>query len=193
MDETDRARAATAPEVERPAVSPPAVHAGAGRSSRRPAAVLMLVLGALVAVCTVGYVVLTGGFGSTAPGADLEGNWSGTGTVVSCDGVVCPPGETITLAVDCSWSACTVSVFDEPAELQGPGDRVTAAGSIPPWHLDSCTGGGFVTGRWFLDLTRDGKVLTGRYTEEVTSGCGSVVSRTVSTTETSWDVELTRT
>ena len=159
----------------------------------RSAAVLVGVLAALVVALTVGHVVLTGGSGFAGSGAELEGRWSGTGTVATCDGGVCPPSEAIDLDIDCSWSGCTVSVLDEPAELVAAGDRFTATGSVPPWHLDPCTGGGFTTGRWSLDLALDGDVLTGRYTEQTTSGCGSVVSRTVSTTETSWDLELPRT
>ena len=82
MDDVGRAGAGTAP--------PPVA-----RSSRRPAAVLVGVFLTLA----VGYVVLTGGSGSTAPGAELEGRWSGTGTPATCDGVVCPPGEAIDLLV----------------------------------------------------------------------------------------------
>ncbi len=178
--------------TEDPVATLPAGPGADGRPSRRPAALLVAVLGALVVAASLGYVLVTGGFGSTAPGAELEGRWSGTGTVATCDGIGCPPGREFALAVDCSWSSCTVPVFDEPAELERAGDRFTASGQIPPWHLDSCAGGGFVTGRWSLDLRLDGGTLVGRYSEETTSGCGSVVSRTVSTTEASWDVSLTR-
>ncbi len=188
---SDHPRAATGAEER--AATPPAGHPDGGRPPRRPAAVLVAVLGVLVIASTVGYVLLTGGFGSTAAGADLEGRWSGTGTVAACDGVACPPEREFVLTVDCSWSSCTVPVFDESAELGGAGDRFTASGQIPPWHLRSCPGGGFVTGRWVLELHRDGQAVVGRYTEETTSGCGPVVSRTVSTSVASWDLWLSRT
>ncbi len=160
--------------------------------ARRLTVVLVAVLGVLLAVFAVVAYVLTGGFGSTAPGAELEGRWSGTGTVATCDGVVCPPGEEAELVVDCSRTSCTVEVLDERAEIQEAGDGFTASGSIPPWHLGSCTGGGFVTGQWSLDLTLDGDVLEGHYTEQTTSSCGPVVSRTTTTTEAALDLELTR-
>ncbi|MGY1618135.1 hypothetical protein ACI797_15455 [Geodermatophilus sp. SYSU D00691] len=175
-----------------PAEPPPAVDPGAEPSSRRRVVVLVVVLAALVAATAAGYVLTTGGFGSSAPGAELEGRWSGTGTVASCEGAYCALTEEITLEIDCSWSSCSVHVFGEPAQLQEAGNRFTAAGSIPPWELDSCAGGGLSTGRWSLDLGLDGQTLTGRYTEGTTSRCGPVVSTPVSTTETAWDFELTR-
>ncbi|MGY1813967.1 hypothetical protein [Blastococcus sp. SYSU D00820] len=161
------------------------------RPSRRPAIVLIAVLGVLIVGGVVAYLLVFG-FGSDAPGSDLEGRWTGTQTVASCEAVVCPPGEEAELVVECSWTACTVEVFDDPVELEPSGDGVSASGSVPPWALDSCVGGGFVTGRWALDLRLDGETLTGRYTEEVTSGCGPVGSRSVSVTESSWDLTLTR-
>ncbi|MGY1771197.1 hypothetical protein [Blastococcus sp. SYSU D00813] len=185
----DDVRTGPAPGPPRGAGAAP----GPGRSPRRPAVVLVVVLGVLIVASAAAYLVVNGGFGSPAAGADLEGEWAGTGTVAACEGRICPPGEEIGLSVECSWSTCTVEVGDQRAELEaGEGDRVTAAGSVPPQHLPPCSGGGFATGRWSLELDPDGDALTGRYTEETTSSCGPVVSRSVSTTRVAWDLRVIR-
>ena len=192
MDETRSDRAGAAPQTADPAGTPPVVRSRAGRSSGRLAVILIVVLGTLADAFAVVYVLRTGVFGSHAPGAELEGRWSGRATVATCEGLICPPSEEIALAIDCSWSSCTVLVFDEPAEIEQAGDRFTASGPIPPWHLEACTGGGFVTGRWSLDLGLEGEALVGRYAEETTSNCGPLLSRSLILTEASWDFELTR-
>lgn len=182
----DDVRAATAQDPPGPAGA-----ARPGRSWRRPA-VLVAVLGVLIVASAAAYLVVVG-FGPPAAGADLEGEWRGTGAIATCEGRICPPGEEIGLSIECSWSTCTVEVADERAELEaGEGDRLTASGAIPPQHLPRCPGGGFVTGRWSLELDPDGDVVTGRYTEQTTSGCGPAVSPSVSTTRVAWDLRVTR-
>ena len=171
--------------------------------SRRSRVWLLLALAGLVAVLVGGFLLIDGRGNaekgsSTPPSArkpvsssDLQGEWSGQGTVTQCAGFDrCDGTRSVTLTIDCSGKRCRVTPFDDSygsPSLRFRDGRYRAAGPVPADVAPRCGGAPAYTDLWRLELIlRDGR-LVGSYAESTVQSfdCGA--------TGLAWDVVLART
>ena len=165
---------------------------------------LPLGLVGLVVIAVAGYLAvggrqnpLTGAGASSgddgpAASSDLEGEWSGEGSVTRCAGVddsTCRGTRTVTLAIDCSGKRCEVTPF-APAYGRPPlrftDGSYVAAGPLPPAVAPTCGGTPTSTAQWRLDLALRNGRLTGTYAESTIQSfdCGG--------TGVAWELVLER-
>jgi hypothetical protein len=130
--------------------------------------------------------------GSPVPSSDLEGEWSGEGSLTRCAGFDdedCSGTRTITLAIDCSGERCAVIPFDRDygsPPLRFEDGTYRAAGPVPPEAAPTCGGVPTRSALWRLELVAGGGRLGGIYAESTIQGfdCGA--------TGVAWEVVLER-
>jgi hypothetical protein len=183
-------------------VGPP--HLRPGRPSGRVLAALLLALVGLVGLGVAAALVVDGRQPSGAPSAvslspgdevplaELEGEWSGEGSLTRCAGFEdedCAGTRAITLTIDCSSGGCSVTPVDRghgSPPLRFEDGIYRAAGPVPPDDAPTCGGVPTRSALWRLELTaRDGR-LSGSYAESTVQGfdCGA--------TNLEWGVVLER-
>ena len=126
------------------------------------------------------------------PAADLQGSWSGSGALATCQGFgdACPAELPITLGVDCpAGPQCFLTPFGPPwpsAPLLSSGGGFNARGSVPLANAPTCNGAPSFGAQWRLEVTVEDGRLVGRYTETTSPdlSCGA--------TTAAWDVTFTR-
>jgi hypothetical protein len=176
-----------------------------GRPPRWATVGLPLAFAGLVAVVVAAFLVVDSrrspgvepstslAAGTEVPSSELEGEWSGEGTLSRCAGYEddgCPRTLSITLSIDCSDSPCTVTPFDRSyghPPLRFEDGRYRAAGPVPPELAPTCGGVPTRSALWRLELTVVEGRLGGSYEESTVQGfdCGA--------TGVAWDVALDRT
>jgi hypothetical protein len=175
-----------------------------GRPPRLAAVGLPAALACLIAVVVAAYLVVDGrrspdtqpsissSAGSPVPSSELEGEWSGEGSLTRCAGFDegCPGTLSVTLIIDCSKKLCAVTPFDRsygsPPLRFGDGSY-RAAGPVPADAAPTCGGAPTHSALWRLVLiVRDGR-LSGSYAESTVQGfdCGA--------TGVAWEFTLDRT
>jgi hypothetical protein len=162
-----------------------------------------VVLAALIVVAVVAYLLVldresaapppsaTVPAGSAVPASELEGEWSGEGSLIRCAGVDDGCAETlpITLTIDCPGKVCAVSPFDRSygsPRLAFADGRYRAAGPVPADVAPTCGGVPTHSALWRLELTVQNGRLAGDYAESTVQGfdCGA--------TGVAWRVVLER-
>jgi hypothetical protein len=124
--------------------------------------------------------------------SELEGEWSGEGTLTDCAGFddeACSGSRTITLTIDCAPVVCVVTPLDGgygAPPLRFDDGRYRAAGPVPPELAPTCGGAPTRSALWQLQLVAGGGRLGGTYQESTIQGfdCGA--------TFLAWDVVLER-
>ena len=175
-----------------------------GSSPRWSTVGLRVALAPLIAVVVAGCISVDGrdgvdplpsmttSTGSAVPSSELEGVWSGEGSLLRCAGFDDGCAETlpITLTIDCSDKVCAVSPFDRSygsPPLTFSAGRYRAAGPVPADVAPTCGGVPTRSALWRLELiVREGR-LGGSYAESTVQGfdCGG--------TGVSWGVVFERT
>ena len=174
------------------------------RPRRWATAWLPLALAALVGVLVAAYLVVDvrgsavtqssppPAAGSPVPSSELEGVWSGSGSLTRCAGFDdggCSRTRSISLTIDCSGKRCQVIPFDDSygsPPLRFRDGRYRAAGPVPAAVAPLCGGSPAFTDLWRLELTvLDGRLL-GTYAESTVQSfdCGA--------TGVAWDLVLDR-
>jgi hypothetical protein len=129
--------------------------------------------------------------GSAVPASELEGEWSGEGSLIRCAGFDdgCTETLPITLTIDCPGKVCAVSPFDRSygrPRLAFSDGRYRAAGPVPADAAPECGGVPTHSALWRLELAvQDGR-LAGEYAESTVQSfdCGA--------TGVAWRVVLER-
>jgi hypothetical protein len=175
-----------------------------GRPPRWATVGLPVVLAALIAVAVTAYLLVddqesaapppstTVSAGRAVPASELEGEWSGEGSLIRCAGFDddgCAETLPITLTIVCSGKVCAVRPFDRSygsPRLAFSDGRYRAAGPVPADVAPTCGGVPTRSALWRLELTvLDGR-LAGDYAESTVQGfdCGA--------TGVAWRVVLER-
>ena len=113
--------------------------------------------------------------GGPVPSSELEGEWSGEGSLTDCAGYDddgCPRTRSITLSIDCS-GPCAVVPFERaygrpPLTFEDGGYR--AAGPVPPKLAPVCDGGPASSALWKLEFVPADGRLRGSYAETTVQG-----------------------
>jgi hypothetical protein len=129
--------------------------------------------------------------GRPVPSSELEGVWSGSGSLTHCAGFDegCSRTRSISLTIDCSGKRCQVIPFDDSygsPSLRFRDGRYRAAGPVPAAVAPRCGGSPAYTDLWRLEVTVRGGRLVGSYAESTVQSfdCGA--------TGVAWDVVLDR-
>ena len=163
-----------------------------------------LVLLAIVAAVVIAYLVVGDApedgngpgsappSGSEVPSADLEGDWTGEGSLTRCAGFDdedCSGTRPVTLSIDCAGDPCRVTPFEVTygsPPLRFEDGRYRAAGPLPPELAPTCGGSPTRSAQWRLELVVVQGRLGGTYEESTIQGfdCGA--------TGAEWEVVLER-
>jgi hypothetical protein len=118
--------------------------------------------------------------GTPLPATELDGRWSGEGSLTDCAGFDqgCPETLAMTLAIDCSGAPCVVTPFDGEhgsPPLRFEDGRYRATGPVPADDAPRCGGAPASTALWRLDVAARDGVLTGSYSESTLQSfdCGA--------------------
>ena len=112
--------------------------------------------------------------GSPVPSSELEGEWSGEGSLTDCAGYDdgCPRTRSVTLSIDCS-GPCAVVPFDRAygrPSLTFEDGGYRAAGPVPPKLAPVCDGRPASSALWKLELVPTDGRLRGSYAETTVQG-----------------------
>ncbi|MFD2092119.1 hypothetical protein [Blastococcus deserti] len=191
---------AQAPSAQAPSAQPPSAQPPRWTTVGLPVGLIGLVVALLAAYLVVDArrgvdprLPTMPAAGSALPSSELDGQWSGEGSLTRCAGFDdqdCPETRSITLTIDCSQDPCAVTPFRRgygSPPLPFEDGEYQAAGPVPPEVAPTCGGTPTRSALWRLHLVaRDGR-LGGTYSESTVQGfdCGA--------TGVEWQVVLERT